>query len=82
MTNGFQVCEIDLSLGLIKKVLLETLNKTLEDGKHLSIGKSTFYKIWRSHFMNVKTPSKQRMSKYKIYDKFKGAIEQTKCEVL
>ena len=45
LIDGSQECEIHLPLGLTKNVLMETLNKTLEDEKCLSIGKSTFYKI-------------------------------------
>ena len=67
---------------MTKKVVLEMMNKTLHDRDERQISRCTFYKIWRTQFCNVKTPSKQQMSKCKACDDFKNAIKHSKCEQL
>lgn len=82
MPNGSVLCQHHLPLGMSKKVVLETVNKNLQDKAEGSISMCTLYKIWHGWFCNVKTPTKQQMSKCKICDEMKNAIEHCKCEDL
>lgn len=82
MPDGSALCQHHLPLGMTKKDVLETINKTLQDREESKISSSTLYKIWCGQFCNVKTPSKKRMSKCKVCDELKNAIEHSKCKKL
>ena len=79
MVDGSIVCQYYLPLGMTKKVVFETINRNLQESPESQISSSTMYKIWCLQFGNVKTPSKQWMSKFKTFAHLKNAIEYNKC---
>ena len=82
MAKGSIVCQHHLPLGMTKKAVLERVNRKFQEREEKQISSSTLYKIWHWQLGNVKTSSKQWMSKCKTCDDLKNAIEHSKCENL
>ena len=73
--DGVVYCEHHLPLGMRKRDIFCSVNKALSSAGTSTVSKATLYRLWRREFRHFKTPVKQRMSKCKICDEMKNAIE-------